>query len=209
MPQRRAPSCTPTPSVTAQSASACAARRFTFAGSRASGGAAREHLRQSPLGFRDAYPSGPAIPGRPSRVVGAHKPFGIGSDCAGAASTMTVQTLPLGAVVVTANGNVVRCIAWVERDRRRAIAHASGGADHRSALVRRIDAGGREALTIAAALAGESDIAFWARSRCIQSVRRRARGSAPGAPRSAATDSAGSAWGSVLVSLGRPYYPMP
>jgi hypothetical protein len=37
MPQRRAPFCTPTPSVTAQSASACAACRFTFAGSRASG----------------------------------------------------------------------------------------------------------------------------------------------------------------------------
>ena len=77
MPQRRAPSCTPNPSVTAQSASACAACRFTFAGSRASGGAARRHLRQPPLCFRDAYPSGPAIPGRPSRVVGAHKPFGI------------------------------------------------------------------------------------------------------------------------------------
>jgi hypothetical protein len=72
-------------------------------------------------------------------------------------------------------------------------------------LVRRIDADGLEALTIAATLAGESDIAFWARSRCIQSVRRRGRGSAPGAPRSAATDSAGSAWGSGLVSLGRPY----
>jgi hypothetical protein len=84
---------------------------------------------------------------------------------------MTVQTLPLGAVVVTANGNVVRCIAWVERDRRRAIVHASGGADHRSALVRRIDADRLEALAIAATLAGESDIAFWAGSRCIQSVR--------------------------------------
>jgi hypothetical protein len=72
-------------------------------------------------------------------------------------------------------------------------------------LVRRIDADGLEALTIAATLAGESDIALWARSRCIQSVRRRGRGSAPGAPRSAATDSAGSAWGSGLVSLGRPY----
>ena len=73
-------------------------------------------------------------------------------------------------------------------------------------LVRRIGAHGPEALTIAATLAGESDIAFWARSRCIQSVRRRGRGSAPGAPRSAATDSAGSTWGSVLTSLGRPYW---
>ena len=74
-------------------------------------------------------------------------------------------------------------------------------------LVRRIDADRLEARAIAATLAGESDIAFWARSRCIQSVRRRGRGSAPGAPRSAATDSAGSTWGSVLTSLGRPYYP--
>ena len=32
-----------------------------------------------------------------------------GSDCAGAAFTMTVQTLPVGAVLVTANGYVVRC----------------------------------------------------------------------------------------------------
>ena len=47
-------------------------------------------------------------------------------------------------------------------------------------LVRRLDADGLEALTIAATLAGESDIAFWARSRCIQSVRRRGRGSAQG-----------------------------
>ena len=38
-------------------------------------------------------------------------------------------------------------------------------------LVRRIDADGPEALAIAATLAGESDIAFWAGSRCIQSVR--------------------------------------
>ena len=38
-------------------------------------------------------------------------------------------------------------------------------------LVRRIDADGLEALAIAATLAGESDIAFWAGSRCIQSVR--------------------------------------
>ena len=66
-------------------------------------------------------------------------------------------------------------------------------------LVRRIDADRLEALAIAATLAGESDIAFWARSRRIQSVRRRGRGSAPGAPRSAATDPAGGAWGSVLV----------
>ena len=49
-------------------------------------------------------------------------------------------------------------------------------------LVRRIDADRLEALTIAATLAGESDIAFWARSRCIQSVRRaRPRVSAGGA----------------------------
>jgi hypothetical protein len=37
--------------------------------------------------------------------------------------------------------------------------------------VRRIDADRLEALAIAATLAGESDIAFWAGSRCIQSVR--------------------------------------
>ena len=77
-------------------------------------------------------------------------------------------------------------IPWVERDRRRAIVHASGGADHRSAPVRRIDADWLQALAIAAALAGESDIAFWAGSRCIQSVRRCGRGSAPGAPLTAA-----------------------
>ena len=57
-------------------------------------------------------------------------------------------------------------------------------------LVRRIDADGLEALTIAATLAGESDIAFWAGSRCIQSVRRRGRGSAPGAPLTAANGTA-------------------
>jgi len=44
MPQRRAPFCTPTPSVTAQSASACAGCRFTLAGGRASGGAARRRM---------------------------------------------------------------------------------------------------------------------------------------------------------------------
>ena len=170
MPQRRARSCTPTPPVTAQSACACAACRFTFAGSRASGGAARRHLRKPPLCFRTPTHPGPQFPVAPVGSLGRISRLASWSDCAGAALTMTVQTLPLGAVVVTANGNVVRCIAWVERDRRRAIVHASGGADHRSALVRRIDADRLEALAIAATLAGESDIAFWAgralSSRC-------------------------------------------